>query len=453
MKKATLAVFHHFRRATNRNQSEHTDLEKDIENVNDLTKITNLNMDCLELILKYLHVVDLLNVADTCKALRQAAIPRLHKYKEMKSDLSIRVIKTTKQTNSIESGRNKFTINNLTGCLRFLRWFGHNISELSIDYRDMSDEHSAVIDHYINEYCAQTLEYLKIYRARKETMRCIQKPFKNIFELQFSDCDLAQPLINIRKWFPDVCRVTFVGFNQIALEKYKVPRWRTEIHIELENQQMDTDFETYVKNLLQPKGGYNRLCISGDGWTNERLQSVSKHLRNTRKLQIQMKNTSNEHELFENLRSIHFKRVSDLSFRFEGTLSEHQLRMPPIPFTFDRLKSITIWWRCKIGDDFLEFISKQAYLKKFEIYCVCSNPPNERVDIRKLAKALSKLDNIFLSYVLSWEEAKRFVNQCKFLRKFRFKHAVTKDFESFKESLANKWKISITSYGYVEMQR
>lgn len=37
-------------------------------------KITDLNFDCLETILEYLHFIDLMNVADSTKRLNEAAV-------------------------------------------------------------------------------------------------------------------------------------------------------------------------------------------------------------------------------------------------------------------------------------------------------------------------------------------------------------------------------------------
>lgn len=66
----------------------------------------------------------------------------------------------------------------------------------------------------------------------------------------------------------------------------------------------------------------------------------------------------NRHGSMKNPKMIHFKNVEKFEIDF-GNI-ENQSEMPQIPFSFDRLKSITIESPCcKINAEFLKFIKQQ----------------------------------------------------------------------------------------------
>lgn len=288
MLKATLGIFNIFRWPTNGDQNLEDDSDSDGE-----INITDINLACLDHIFKYLSIEDLLNVADSCESLREAAFfTYTSKYKRMTLQLQLKNIQLSRRFPTIQTSDrfsivSKFSISNLTVCLKFLRCFGHTLNELIIDYNGVDDRHCMEIDHYVNKYCAETLTEMKIHHARKHTMCRIQIPFSNVRYLQLSDCDLAQRLINFEKWFPRCFDLTFHGFNQFEPRKCKFRSWAT-IHINLEYHDNEESLEMYLKNIAVPlkSCSLSLLEISGNGWNFGLLQSISKYLQNTTSLTV-----------------------------------------------------------------------------------------------------------------------------------------------------------------------
>lgn len=434
------------RRRTNRNPRDHGKRRKPSENqnganVSESTKITDINMDCMEHILKDLSLDDLLSVADCCSRLREAAVFTLVAKQTFKR-LHLKDIRTTADQ-TIVYDHQGISIDNLTMALRFLRCFGHTIYKLTIDYSGIGDTHSAIVDQYITKYCSETLLRLEVSHARKQMMNHIQKPFSNVNFLQFSNCVLGEPLYDIAKWFPYLIELTFCGSNQIAAHNSIPSNFQSlsTFKVTLKNHHK-SHFRAYVINLLRQHSFLKRLAISGDGWNAKFLQNVSKHLQNVHTLDIRWTNKlSNLNGGGKSPRPIHFKRVTELSIDFRDL--ENQLEMPRIPFSFDRLESITIYsMRSKINEDLLDFLGKQAFLKSFWAYFM--NFTETIVDKMKLATALSRLHVIYLPCIFSCDEAKYFSSQCKSLQSFNFKCAETENIELLRENLANNnWEINI----------
>lgn len=435
------------RRGTNRNPRGQVKRRKPSENpnganVSESTKITDINMDCMEHILKDLSIGDLMSVADSCSRLREAAVFMLAKFITF---FHLKDIRTTSDQTMVYVDYSGFSSNNLTMCLRFLRCFGHIIYSMTIDYSGISDTHSAIVDHYITKYCSETLNELEMSHARKQTMNHIQKPFSNVNFLQFNNCVLGEPLNDIAKWFPYAIQLTFCGSNQIAAHNSIPSNFQrlSSFVVNLKNHHK-SHFKVYVMNLLRQHSCFlTRLKISGDGWNMKFLQNVSKHLQNIDTLDIHWTNKfSNLNGRGKSPRPIHFKCVTYLSIDFKDL--KNQSEMPRIPFSFDRLESITIFsMRSKMNGDFLHFLGKQAYLKTFRDYS--TNDAETIVDKMKLAKALSRLHVIYLPGIFSCDEAKYFLSQCHSLQTFNFELAETENIELLRENLDNNnWEINIS---------
>lgn len=157
-------------------------------------KLIDINFDCLEHIYKFIDGNDLLNVADTCTQLREVATSIfVSKYKPVY--LQLNIINEFQQNTTIRW--EKCSINDFKICLKFLRCFGHTMDCLKLNYNDTVKWHCIAIDKYVNKYCAKTLKIMEMHNAQRHTMSQIQKPFLEVFSLEFDDCDLAQPLLNM----------------------------------------------------------------------------------------------------------------------------------------------------------------------------------------------------------------------------------------------------------------
>lgn len=125
-------------------------------------KIIDLNMDCVEHILKYLYINDLLHVADSRKSLNDAV---KHAFKsKYKKHVSIGIDFGARIEVQMKNGHNEkhFTFGTI---LKFLRCFGELITTVDIVFcLDVYGNKDKINEfwHYMSEYCSETLTELHI---------------------------------------------------------------------------------------------------------------------------------------------------------------------------------------------------------------------------------------------------------------------------------------------------
>lgn len=115
------------------------------------TKLTDINNDCLAHIFQYLNLVDLVNVADASKHMRQG-VELAFNWKYGRKMVLFRDVKVSKdQLCNVDS--DYIRLCDVTFCLRFFRCLGHVIKALEINFTKLDLDHRAVVDRYINRYC------------------------------------------------------------------------------------------------------------------------------------------------------------------------------------------------------------------------------------------------------------------------------------------------------------
>lgn len=141
--------------------------------------ITNIYYDCLERIFDFLDLESLLNVAGTCKRLQIAAAAKFgddHGQKYVCVNINNPIRSDLVQKEGIQSKFSRIDVSGSELCLRFLRCFGSKVLSLNVQYVKnqcalFGDLLNDRVDHYINEYCANTLTRIEL----KNRM-----PFKNV---------------------------------------------------------------------------------------------------------------------------------------------------------------------------------------------------------------------------------------------------------------------------------
>lgn len=224
--------------------------------------ITNINYDCLERIFDCLDILDLLNVAGTCKCLQIAAAAKFsdeHGKKHvimrfddfdnlrLRQNFNMRPYNIRPPPNNvppINMPPNNVSLNNMaplinmppinvpplnippinvppininlgdgisvlrdviavTGLklqLPFLRHFGAKISHLVFE-SGCENAHKIVFNQYINKYCADTLTGFTICGRKEFT---IQRPFKNLENLVIENGDLNEMFRQYVNWYPNL---------------------------------------------------------------------------------------------------------------------------------------------------------------------------------------------------------------------------------------------------------
>ncbi|XP_055306315.1 uncharacterized protein LOC129570649 [Sitodiplosis mosellana] len=268
------------------------------------TKLTDVNVDCLEHIFKNLSLIDLLNVADSNKQLKPAAdlvfasrygkqwIFILSRYK------SILIFERNMYPPTVQIPR--------SFRLKLLRCFGHLITKLDITH----DKH---MDAYVNEYCAESLVEIKFQRCKASTLDDLKKPFTQVKTLCFDSCKLGSKLSELDKWFPKVRRLEFTDRNETAVHFPHLQHLTLSLPIDTNNR---------LNNLSELLRLYlNTRSLSIIGYFEFKyLQSVSEHLQHLERLDI------NPFGYFSNVGNdtVHFPNVKKLKLR--DVVRESRLR-------------------------------------------------------------------------------------------------------------------------------
>lgn len=154
--------------------------------LNDEPKFSDLNEDVLSLILENLNFMGLFNLIEATPWISPLALRvfyRKHYEIEIhRADANGRHSDRMK-LNEIPSKR--IEINNFELISSVIKRFGHVIQRLNIRNDLIEPHHSAVISRIINEYCSETLKYLKLGSVKDDTFEHFVAPFNSIEDLSF----------------------------------------------------------------------------------------------------------------------------------------------------------------------------------------------------------------------------------------------------------------------------
>lgn len=169
------------------------------EDPNAPTKITDLNIDCLEYIFKKLDLIDLLFVADVCKYFKQAASLV---YASNYGKMGISMFRFHKHIDCfIKFSLGFIMISDLLICLKLLRCFGHLIPKLSMNWIDKYQEK---IDEYVHEYCTGSLKEIGFDSSQNVAIKSFTKSFPKVEIVKFMNCILSSHLFDLNMWFPQM---------------------------------------------------------------------------------------------------------------------------------------------------------------------------------------------------------------------------------------------------------
>lgn len=190
-------------------QQKQEEKEEEEEMVAPSASLDGLHTYCLELILKQLDLESLLNVAGTCKRLQVEAISV--------ASMKIGAEEVTLYHNHNISSSIGFredatnTINGLAQCLAFLRCFGAHISNLYDAWIPLRKYNNmprykccTVLDQYINEYCADSLDTITFENKAAFPTKKLKKAFTKVQTVGLISCGVANTLPCFTNWFPNL---------------------------------------------------------------------------------------------------------------------------------------------------------------------------------------------------------------------------------------------------------
>lgn len=194
-------------------------------------KFNDLAFDSLEIVLNYLGLIDLLNVADSTRRLRKAAeLTFARKYGEK----FIRFHKMEISPNeSFEVTRNEIEINSLKIGLQLLRCIGPSVFKIEITSsmwysgaNEKLDNTQYQIDRklcaYINNYCAKYLKELSIdsmsqydSEYRQNLLGHFHKRFEKLVRFRFDDYNFTENIC-LKTLFPYIVNLESVHHDDVS---------------------------------------------------------------------------------------------------------------------------------------------------------------------------------------------------------------------------------------------
>lgn len=391
-----------------------------------VTKITDLNDDCLEHILKFLEIRDLIKVVDTSKYFHSAVSLA---YQSRYGQLRVRLVIYPHRYKWFDFEFRWIIVQNMTACLRFLRCFGHLISYLDIEYDQSSHQNRIEIDKYVNKYCADSLIRLRLYSAPKWTMDSLIKPFKKVKSIKLSWCFLANNLIEFNQWFPNMKQLKISYGNQVIHRNHieKTFSHLEFLSIEMMKCQKQLFYKENVIETLRLNPQLKMLRMSGDVLDAQFLQKATENLTALECLElIWYKRCFNfngaiEINSIKKLKIFIWKEENKESILLNGQITKK------IQFICNQLEEFEFGVKCELtNNDFIDiadFIEKQPNLKTFTLNSKYEyNQYFENKEIKLIfIKALTKIVNLNLcQFSLTIDDVNDFLRECKSLEKFRF---------------------------------
>lgn len=421
-------------------------IEKDTpEDVVEPKQITDVNNDCLEHLLKYLSLADLLNVADSSKQLMDAAKFAFASNHGRKTIVLNSFPYPLLQTIAVHS--DEIWIFDLPTCLRILRCFGSVIATLHVYYNFDDDLPRSKLDRYIQEYCAASLREIQFHKAPANAMKHLrQLEFPKVETVGFNDVSkrLAGNLLNVKKCFPNVRNLKLIKCNA-ALSNCISTKF-----IKLEHLSIHFDHMTGLNCMancllcldLNPQ--LQSLHIAGD-FDIDFLRSIRTHST----IQINCLSIKAHQRFFDRYDGdpVCFKTVTKFRLQCDDS-SCFPARMP---ISFERLEEFTLdFVRLTIEENFVDFISKQKSLSQL----VCHSNTVDIETKSKLADALPSVNILLLcNCEFSITEAINLLKTCRSLKKVNFKLAKQSKFKAMQKNLTAEWIGSADRIGCVQLER
>lgn len=384
------------------------------KDANKQTKIIDLNIDCIQEIFSYLSVVDLMNVADSNRCLKNAAnLSFAQRYGKKSVQLNI-VPSYQRQRKRIfrkVSAHSKIYIIDLKSSLQLLRCFSNSIPQLEV-----TDEHSNKLNvHiykyiflYINKFCAKSLTDIEFREIPKNNFfDSFKKPFESIKSVEFFGCSLiGNHLKPFNILFPNVQSLT-IDFTEMkdfhCIEHHFEKPEKLQITTCMENIDKMIRINSQIK-LFATKF----ICDI------KLLQTISKELFYLNRLEIVCDCDELTHY---NLSAIVFRMMKKLKLDF----SHSKCTFPKIPLIIEQLEELSIRTNHPLKNEFQNFLLQHLSLIQLNLPLVShrANMTTEhQFDFLKKLKSLKQLN--LRRFTFSTHQSIRFFDKFDALNTFSF---------------------------------
>lgn len=385
-----------------------------------LTKLTDVNDDCLEHIFLYLSLRDLLSIADSSKSLKTAtdmAFARNFGGKKSKALIDSRTFRFEVNGYAVE----------LNNPYRLLRSFGHLIRNLII--------HESKIQRvisYVNEYCSESLTDIAFYKMSRDDFSGLKKSFVNVEVVSFMLCVLNWKSMQMNKCFPNMRTLKF--FRVDAQPRCIEVHFPNLKHLEIKGQLPAP--KKIVMNLFTLNPQLSRLVLNTNYHTTM-IRAAREYLPYLEQLDIRANRKD-------------FTDFGDETVRFENlkvlTINYDDVMMTKVPILANCLQEFSwTFFITGLSKHFIDFLTQHSSITKLNMVSSFIAIPMLSGEItNRIITALSKLEEIsFQRMKISILDAIQLTKNCKSLRKLSFTVDKVTEFNDLKARLDVGWKVFI----------
>lgn len=422
--------------------------------------LTDLNIDCLEAIVRYLELGDLVNAADSNKQILHASrLVFVRKYRQYKfifngkeanifRDDEIAILESHEDVEAcIKNNRGIYgiikksifiTVLDQKFALQTLRNFGDLISRI-----EFSKDNQQIHD-YVDEYCNETLICIQM------GSRFFQKPFTNVKSVKCNLMCVLEKNICLEQTFPNMRELTLESrcsesiHNGLFvkhcrnLEYFKFTRYIDPWSFALDNECVEV-----LKSFLRLNTQLKHLSLDCIDNMDISIFEVISKFPNLENLELNVKHV-NFLKFFDG-KKITFRNVKHfiIAKDFNCLITRNTI-LKEIPFLFDHLESLEVnghtpFGRYETAEIIYKFVSNHSFLKKLKLeYFEDSLEWSSR-----LAKSMPDLEELTVirGYELSIDTIFLAIDQFKSLKYFCFEYCQKFPCEQLQSRLKYDWAI------------
>lgn len=155
------------------------------------TKIVDMNIDCIEHVLKLLDFPDLLKVAESNRHLHFVACSVLsRRYRRQNLRLTIKCSEKYRGYCDYRMGITEICVFKLPAALKILQYFGRVCSKIVIVYSKMDLTQKTAIEYHLGKYCADEnylITDIVLENCGKSALRFMGRPLRSIQNVVITD--------------------------------------------------------------------------------------------------------------------------------------------------------------------------------------------------------------------------------------------------------------------------
>lgn len=377
--------------------------------------LTDLNIDCLEEILEYLELKDLLNAADSNKRLCHAS-----KF--------VFIRKYAGDYISIYPNNDKRS-------LQIIRIFGSLIRRMECCFRYRTVTKSYVTD-YINEYCNETLSEIQ-FLATDKNFDCFKNPFTNVKTVYLWSCQIDEKKNCLLRLFPKMQKLTVKAVCTPLIHSETLANHFPYLEY-FEYKAISADCRKDIKCVeglkaflkLNPQLRHLRMEC-GSKMDIEFLKVLGERERNLEILELYIWR-GDFYDFPLNSEKIHLRNVKH--FRLDPGLISGGF-----PFLFDQLESFELYnGRILEQSNFYDFFRKNSTIKKFKLTSYTE------LDYSQLAQYLPLLEEMTHGFGgLSVDAVLHVITTFKSLRYFCFMREEHFEYKQLLVRLSDNWSMQL----------